>query len=326
MRGGAALEPPGRRPVRVPRGGVPRGAWVHPRGAQGHRQRRGHVQDDPPHQGPAPPPHPHPPQPPREGAGELHRPRGPHRRQGRGVCLCQGVDAHLLRAARHAQGAQEGDPPRDREHLWVHCQGHRPAGRARGPAQQPQGPGAPEPRVHHGRHRHRRRDLRALHRAPRPAQRVPPPGAQRAERGAEGPLVPLRVYRGDGQGLCLRRRPPPGGRPDGPGPRAPPDGSHRGQAPHDRGLRAGLRGRPSAPDELCLAQHFRAVAPRHQRRHGGHRGHARVPRALAHPPAHAPGALPPRAQGARDLLEDLQHALHWRAGRAGGRVPSARGR
>ena len=42
------------------------------------------------------------------------------------------------------------------------------------------GPRAAEPRVHDGGDRHRGRDLLALHRPPRPHERVPRPGAQRA--------------------------------------------------------------------------------------------------------------------------------------------------
>ena len=42
------------------------------------------------------------------------------------------------------------------------------------------GPRAAEPRVHDSGDRHRGRDLLALHRPPRPHERVPRPGAQRA--------------------------------------------------------------------------------------------------------------------------------------------------
>ena len=71
------------------------------------------------------------------------------------------VDAHLLRAARDAQGARRRHPPRDGEHLWVHRESHRAAGRPRDAAEQPEGAGAAEPRVHDRRDRHRRGDVLA---------------------------------------------------------------------------------------------------------------------------------------------------------------------
>eukprot|EP00959_Pyramimonas_sp_CCMP1952_P473384 9501656-Pyramimonas_sp.AAC.2 len=49
VRGGAADGSPGRGTVRVPRGGVPRGARLHPRRPQGDCQRHRHDQDDAAH-------------------------------------------------------------------------------------------------------------------------------------------------------------------------------------------------------------------------------------------------------------------------------------
>eukprot|EP00964_Phaeocystis_antarctica_P057791 scaffold34230_cov72-Phaeocystis_antarctica.AAC.1 len=323
---GAAHGPPRRGALRVPRRGVPRGARLDPRRAQGHRQRHRHAQDDAAHQGPAAAPHAHPQEPARGRAGELHRPRRPHRRPRRRVRVRARVDAHLLRAARHAQGAQEGHPARHRQHLRLHRQGHRAAGRARDAAQQPQGAGAAEPRLHDRRHRHRRRDVRALHGAARPHERVPHPRAQRAERRAQVALLPLRVHRRDGQGLHLRRRAHPRGRAHGPRPRPPADGVHDRHAHGARRHRAGQRGRHAAPHEPHLAQPLRDEPARDQRRHGRHRGHALLPRPHQGPAVHAAGPLPPGAQGARRLLEGLQQPLHWLAGRPRARLPAHRRR
>ena len=92
-------------------------------------------------------------------------------------------------AFRDAQGSQEGHPSRGRQHVRLHRQGHRAAGRAAHPPEQPQGAGAAEPRLYHGGHRHRGRDLLAVYRAPGPDERVPRARAQRTERCAQGPLV-----------------------------------------------------------------------------------------------------------------------------------------
>ena len=62
-----------------------------------------------------------------------------------------------------------------------------------------------------------------------------------------------------------------------------------------------------------LAQHLRDLTSRDQFRHGSHRGHALRPRPHARDAVHAAGTLPPRAKGARGLLEDLQQPLHWLA-------------
>ena len=62
------------------------------------------------------------------GAGELHRPGGAHRGPRRRVCAGARVDAHLLRAAGDAQGAQEGHPARDCQHVRLHRQSNRAAG------------------------------------------------------------------------------------------------------------------------------------------------------------------------------------------------------
>lgn len=71
----------------------------------------------------APSPLPHP-----AGAGERDRPGGAHRGPRPRVRARARVDAHLLRAAGHAQGAQEGHPQSHRQHVRVHCQGNRAAG------------------------------------------------------------------------------------------------------------------------------------------------------------------------------------------------------
>ena len=61
--------------------------------------------------------------------------------------------------------------------------------------------------MHHRGHRHRRGDLLAIHRAPRPDERVPCARAERAERCAQVVELHVRVHRRDEQGLHLRRGP-----------------------------------------------------------------------------------------------------------------------
>ena len=92
-------------------------------------------------------------------------------------------------------GSQEVNQEGDRQHLRLHRQGHRTPRRPGNPAQQPKGAGAAEQGVHHRCHSDRRRDVLPLHSSPRPDERVPRAGAQRAERSFEGALVPVRVHR-----------------------------------------------------------------------------------------------------------------------------------
>mmetsp|Transcript_10569 Transcript_10569/g.43705 ORF Transcript_10569/g.43705 Transcript_10569/m.43705 type:complete len:481 (-) Transcript_10569:20-1462(-) len=321
LRRGAADGAPGRGDLRKPGRGVPRGAGFAPRRAQGHRQRHRHVAHDAAHQGPPAAPDAHPQEPPREGAGGVHQPGGAHRRPRRRVRARARVDAHLLRPARHAPRAQEGHPPRHREHLRVHRQGHRPAGRAGHAAQQSQGAGAPEPRVHHRGHRHRGRDVLALHRPARAAQRVPHARDKCAERRAQVPELPLRVRGRDGQGLHLRRHAAAGGCAHRPRPRAPPDGRRHRAAHGARRAGPGLRGRAHTPAQPHMAQHLRDEPAPHQRHDGRHRRPARVARPTAHSVLHARGALPPGAPRARDVLEGVQQPVRGQRGRARGLLP-----
>mmetsp|Transcript_31631 Transcript_31631/g.101140 ORF Transcript_31631/g.101140 Transcript_31631/m.101140 type:complete len:222 (-) Transcript_31631:56-721(-) len=166
----------------------------------------------------------------------------------------------------------------------------------------------------------------AVHGAARAAQRVPHPRAQCAERRAQVPLLPLRVHWRDGARLRVRRRAAPRGRAHRPGPGPPADGVHHGQAHGARLGRARARGRDAALPQPAVAKHLRDVAPRHQRRHGGHRGHALLPRPDGRAPLHVAGALPPGAKGSRGLLEDLQQPLHRVTAGNGGCVPAHRRR
>jgi len=61
----------------------------------------------------------------REGAGELYRPGGTHRRPRCRVRIGSGVDAYLLWVAGAAQGSQEGDSASHRQHFRIHRQSHR---------------------------------------------------------------------------------------------------------------------------------------------------------------------------------------------------------
>lgn len=61
----------------------------------------------------------HPAEPPGEGAGELHRPRRPHRRPRRRGGGPARVDAHLLRSPRPPPRPQEGHSQSRRQHLRV---------------------------------------------------------------------------------------------------------------------------------------------------------------------------------------------------------------
>lgn len=146
------------------------------------------------------------------------------------------------------------------------------------------------------------------------AARAPPRQTARRHRG----LAPL------------SRRPPAAsdspGRAHRPGPGPPADGVHHGEAHGARLGRARARGRDAALPQPALAKHLRDVAPRHQRRHGGHRGHALLPRPDGRAPLHVAGALPPGAKGSRGLLEDLQQPLHRVAAGNGGCVPAHRRR
>ncbi|XP_064185668.1 splicing factor 3B subunit 1 isoform X3 [Anguilla rostrata] len=235
--------------------------------------------------------------------------------QGGGVRVGPGVDEDLLRAAGAAEGSQEGHPPSHRQHLRLHRQGHRAPRRAGHAAEQPEGAGAAEPRVHHGGHRHRGRDLLAVHRAAGADERVPGAGAERAERRAQVPLLPVRVHRRDGQGLHLRRHAAAGGRAHGQGPGAPADGQ-RGGAAHVPGrVRLRVRGLAQPPAELRVAQRVRDLAPRHPGRHGGAGGAPRGHRALPNAAVLPTGPVPPGAEGAGRVLEDLQLHLHRVPGR-----------
>ena len=82
-------------------------------------------------------------------------------------------------------------------------------------AEQPEGAGATEPSVHHSGHRHSERDLLALHSFACPHERVQSAGAECAERSPQVPLLHVRVHRGNGQGLYLRRYSAAGGRTHG---------------------------------------------------------------------------------------------------------------
>lgn len=81
----------------------------------------------------------------------------------------------------------------------------QPSRRSGHTPQQPEGPGTTESCLHDGGHRHRGRDVFAVHRAAGAHERVPRPRTQRAERRPQVALLPLRVHRGDGQRLHLRR-------------------------------------------------------------------------------------------------------------------------
>ena len=325
LRGGAAHGPPRRRALRVFGRGVPRGFGFHPGCAEGDRERHGDVADDAAGEGLAPEAHPDSQEQAREGSGELHRPRGSHRGQGRGVRPGARVDAHLLRAPRDAQGDQEGYPPSNREHLRLHRESNRPPRRPRHLAQQPQGSGTPEPRVHHSRHRHRRRDVLPLHRVTRADERVQSSRAQHPKRRPQVPRVSLRVHRRDGQRLRLRGDAATGRCAHGPRLGAQADGGGHGQASRAgvRGVR--VRGCADAPDELRLPQRVRDVAALDQRRDGSLGGRPDVPRAGFRVGVPAAGSVPPRAEGSGDLLEDLQHPLHRRAGCAGISIPGVGG-
>ena len=122
--------------------------------------------------------------------------------------------------ARDAARRAEEHPPRDSEHVWVHRESHRAAGRPGDAAEQPEGAGTPEPRVHDRGNRHRSGDMQSVHCASRADERVPRARAQRAKRCAQVAVFPLRVHRRDGQGLRVRGDAPTGGRADGPRPGA----------------------------------------------------------------------------------------------------------
>lgn len=98
------------------------------------------------------------------------------------------------------------------ELLFLSCQPPRRLGHS---AQQPEGPRAPEPSLHHRGHRHRGRDLLAVHRAARAHEWIPRARAECAERRAQVPLLPVRIHRRDGQRLHLRRDAAAGGRSHG---------------------------------------------------------------------------------------------------------------
>ncbi|KAJ2800311.1 hypothetical protein H4R21_003228, partial [Coemansia helicoidea] len=311
--------------LRVPGRGVPRGAGFDPRRAGRDRQRNRDGGDAAADRRPAPAADADSQEPPREGAGELHRPGRAHRRPRGRVCERARVDAQLLQPARPAARQQKGHPPRGRQHVWLYRPGHRPAGRAGDAAQQSQGAGAPEPRVHHRGHRHRRRDLRALHRAARPDERVPRARAQRAERRAQVAVLSVRVHWPHRPRLRQRRDPAARGRPGRPRPGPPPAGRVRRQAPGPGRRRPRQRGPRAAPPQLSVAQHLRDQPPLHLRRARGHRVVPPLPRPRPHRAVHAPGPVPPRPQGPRRLLAHLQHDVPGLAARPRCLLPPHRG-
>jgi splicing factor 3B subunit 1 len=174
--------------------------------------------------------------------------------------------------------------------------------------------------------RHRRGDVQPVHCVTRADERVPRPGAQRAERRAQVAVVPLRVRRRDGQGLRVRGDSPVRGRADGPRPGAQADRCGDRETPRARVRGPRVRGRRRSFAQLRLAEHLRDVAARHKRgdgRRGGVSRGARVGRAAR---LLAAGSVPPRAQGARDVLESVQQRVHRGAGSARPGVPGAAGR
>ena len=108
-----AAGPLGGRPVRVPGRGVSGRAGVGSGGPGRHRGRHRHGPVRAAHPGPAAPADAHPEEPAREGAGALHRPGGAHRGPRARPGARARVDAHLLRAAGDAEGAQAGHPAGD---------------------------------------------------------------------------------------------------------------------------------------------------------------------------------------------------------------------
>lgn len=79
---------------------------------------------------------------------------------------------HLLRSARTAQGAQEGNQTRCREHVRLHRARHRSLRRVAHSAEQLEGAGETVARVHYSCHRHRGRDVPAIHSAASTDERV----------------------------------------------------------------------------------------------------------------------------------------------------------
>ena len=308
-------------PVRVPGRGISRGAGFHPGGTEGNRERDRYDEDDPANQRPVASADPDPEEQAREGAGELHRSSGSDRRQRSGVRAGPRMDEDLLRTAGDAEGSQEGDSAGDREHVRVHREGHRAAGRASHTAEQPQGTGEAESRVHDGGHRHRRRDMLSVHGAAGVDERVSGAGAERPERRSEVAVVPVRVHRRDGEGLHLCGDPTVGGCVDGSGPGAQADSRFSREAHGAGSGGAWVRGRPDPPAELPVAQHLRDIAPRDQCGDGGHRRHAGGVGAH-HPVELLPaGAIPSREESEGSVLEDLQFSVYRCPGWSGGRVP-----
>mmetsp|Transcript_18087 Transcript_18087/g.68582 ORF Transcript_18087/g.68582 Transcript_18087/m.68582 type:complete len:238 (+) Transcript_18087:1830-2543(+) len=232
----------------------------------------------------------------------------------------------MLRAAGDAQGAQEGDSPSRGEHVWIHCQGHRAAGCPAHPAQQPEGAGAPDARLHHRGHCHRGGDVRSVHRPSGADERVPHPRPERAKRRPESDVVHVRVHWRDGQGLHLCRRATAGGRAHGPRLGASADGDDDGQAHRSGRLVLGLRGCLGASPQLRVAEHPRGESPRHQRLLRGDRGPHRRPGPGLRDDVCAAGAAAPGKEGARRVLEDLQLPVHLRAGCASGIISHVRRR